>query len=156
MSTLSRWLYLLATRVKALNTLVTCLIHIPILDCIFYISIQGPISATEVSLPSGKPGCQTKNYNFQEKASKPSWKAMTQDGITFKVIFSHDKAMYGRYHGLERLLPQTEKYVRFYRGRWFSGESADRIDIKSACNWGGSFHVEGDDRRICILGMILR
>ena len=141
---------------KTLNNLVMFLIHLHILDFIFYISIQGAISATEISLPSGKPGCQTKNYNFQEQASKPSWKAMTQDGLTFKVIFGHDKALYGRYHGPERLLPQTEKYVRFYRGRWFSGESADRIDIKSACNWGGSVHVGGDDRRICILGMVLR
>lgn len=81
---------------------------------------------------------------------------MTEDGLTFKVIFANDKAMYGRYHGWERILPQMEKYVRFYRTRWFSGDSADQIDIKSACNWGGSAAVSSDVRKICILGMILR
>lgn len=118
--------------------------------------MQGPISATEISLLSGQPGCQTKNFHFQEQSSKPSWQAMTVHGKTFKVIFGHDKAIYGRYHGIERLLPQTEKYVRFYRGRWFSGATAERIDMKSACNWGGSVSVEGEVRRICILGMVLR
>ena len=143
---------------KTFNTLAMCLIHLLIFDMTAYFTffLQGPISATEISLPSGQPGCQTKNYNFQERSSKPSWKAMTIHGITFKVIFGHDKAMYGRYHGMERLLPQTEKYVRFYKGRWFSGESAERINLKSACNWGGSFIVEGEARRICILGMVLR
>ncbi len=81
---------------------------------------------------------------------------MTEDGITFKVIFANDKAMYGKYHGMERILPRMEKHVRFYRRRWFSGDSADQIDIKSACNWGGSENVESEVRRICILGMILR
>lgn len=80
---------------------------------------------------------------------------MTTEGKTFQVIFTNDKAMYGRYHGPERMLPQMEKYVRFYSGRWFSGERADKIDMRTACRWGGSGNVLSDDHRVCILGMVM-
>ena len=115
------------------------------------ISSQGPLSVSDITLPAGRPGCMTENFKFQEKAGKPSWQAITKKEASFLVIFSAIKKMSGTYRGAPvTVFPYMEKFVKYFGGEWFVGETADKMDMFSACNLG-----EGKSLKICILGLVL-
>ncbi|XP_078360290.1 uncharacterized protein LOC144644633 isoform X2 [Oculina patagonica] len=111
---------------------------------------EGPISVEDITLPAGRPGCQTANYKFQEKAGKPTWKAMTEDEAPFLVIFNTRKDMSGTYNGPVKIPGRMERYVRFFDDEWYIGQSPDNLDVMTACDYGN-----GKDFKICILGMVL-
>lgn len=105
---------------------------------------------SDIALPAGRPGCQTENYKFLEKSGKPTWEAMTQDGATFLVIFNTKRDLFGSFNGPVKIPAHMERYVRFFDGEWFAGESHDKMGMLSACNRG-----RGKDLKVCILGMVL-
>ena len=117
--------------------------------------MQGPISVSEVTLPAGKPGCQTENFKFQQEIDKPSWKEITEDGAVFLVIFNMNQDMVGTFNGPMTIPAQTEKYVKYFNGEWFVGDAVDRTDMTTACSRGGSGDVSGDTHLMCILGLVL-
>ena len=113
--------------------------------------MQGTISVSDITLPAGRPGCQSGNFQFQKKSGKPSYAAMTEDEVSVHVIFSLMISYSGTYRGSPvKILPIMERYVKYFRGEWFVGRSADKIDMYTACNLG-----QGKNFKICILGMVL-
>ena len=106
---------------------------------------------SDITLPAGKPGCQTDNFEFQKEAGKPTWKSMASDKESFVVIFRAIKKLSGTYDSTPVLVsPNMEKYVKYFEGQWFVGDSADNMDLNMACNLG-----QGKDFKICILGLVL-
>ena len=105
---------------------------------------------SEITLPAGRPGCQTENYKFQEKAGKPTWKAMTEDEVPIFVVFNLREELSGRFRGPVKISSSMERYVKYFDGQWFIGENADNIDLLTACDYG-----DVKDFKICILGMLL-
>ena len=105
---------------------------------------------SDISLPAGKPGCQTESYKFQKKSGKPTWEAMVEDEATFLVIFNTKRDLSGTFNGPVKIPAHMEKYVRFHGGQWFAGDSHERMGILTACN-----RRAGNKFKVCILGMIL-
>lgn len=108
-----------------------------------------------MTLPAGKPGCQTANFQFQKKIGKPSWKAITEDEAVFLVIFNMKQDAVGTFNGPMTIKAQMERYVKYFEGEWFVGETVDSIDMSTACSRGGSDDVNSDIHTMCILGMVL-
>ena len=106
---------------------------------------------SEITLPAGKPGCQTDNFKFQEDAEKPTWEAMTNNKVSFLVIFSANLYLSGTYHNAPvAVSPHLEKYVKYVEDEWFVGNSANKMNLYTSCNLG-----EGKNFKICILGLVL-
>jgi len=106
---------------------------------------------SDITLPAGKHGCQTDNFEFQKEAGKPTWETMTSDEESFIVIFRAIKKLSGTYGSTPILVsPNMEKYVKYFEGGWFVGDSAGNMDLNTVCNLG-----EGKDFKICILGLVL-
>ena len=116
---------------------------------LFSRGFKGPISVSEITLPAGKPGCQTANFKFQEKAGKPSWDAIRNDEILFVVHFSSSVDLSGSFKGPVAITPRMERYVRYFDGEWFAGTNHDDIDMTTSCSYGG------ENNKICILGLVL-
>ena len=112
--------------------------------------LQGPISVSDITLPAGRPGCQTENYKFQEKSGKPTWEAITKDEATFLIIFNTRRELSGTFRGPVKINPHMERYVKFFDNEWFFGDSHDQMDMTTACNRGSR-----KDFKVCILGLIL-
>lgn len=74
---------------------------------------------------------------------------MTKDEAHFMVIFNTKKELSGSFNGPVNIRLNTEKYVFFYNGEWFAGESRDQIDLVTGCSHGSK------KDKICILGMVL-
>ena len=105
---------------------------------------------SDITLPAGRPGCQTENYKFQEKAGKPTWKAVTEDEVPILVVFNMREELSGNFRGPVKISANMERYVKYFDGQWFIGESPDNIDMLTACDRG-----DVKDSKICILGMVL-
>ncbi|KAL9951279.1 hypothetical protein ACROYT_G043917 [Oculina patagonica] len=113
---------------------------------------EGPISVSEITLPAGSPGCQTDNFKYQQSAGKVSWKAMTEEGKVFIVIFDMNEDLTGTFNGARKITAQMEVYVKYFHGTWFTASSYDDFEVSTACRKGASGN---DDLRICVLGMVL-
>ena len=135
--------------------LTTC--YFFIFQNVFYLHLylQGPISVSEITLPAGKPGCQTANFQFQQEIRKPSWSEIVLEGAVFLVIFNLKQDVVGTFNGPMTISAQMEKYVKFFEGEWFVGDRVDSIDMSTACSRGGSSDVYDDIHKMCILGMVL-
>ena len=105
---------------------------------------------SEITLLAGKPGCQTENYRFQEKAGKPSWEAITKHEAAFLVIFDTTRRFSGDFHGPVEISAYMETYVKYFDGNWYVGDSADQIDMLTACHTANISNFQ-----MCILGMVL-
>ncbi|XP_078353422.1 uncharacterized protein LOC144638115 isoform X2 [Oculina patagonica] len=116
---------------------------------------EGPISVSEITLPAGKPGCQTENFKFQQGINKPSWKEITEDEAVFLVIFNMKQDIVGTFNGPMTISAQMRKFAKYYEGEWFVGETAEKIDMSTACSRGGSGDVSGEIHKMCILGLVL-
>ncbi|KAL9985287.1 hypothetical protein ACROYT_G007668 [Oculina patagonica] len=110
---------------------------------------EGPISVSDITLPAGRPGCQTENFKFQAKAGKPSWDAIIKDETIFLVVFSSNVHLVGSFKGPVAITPRMERYVRYFNGEWFASTNHDDIDMTSSCSYGG------ENNKICILGLVL-
>ncbi|KAJ7378668.1 hypothetical protein OS493_021971, partial [Desmophyllum pertusum] len=61
----------------------------------------------------------------------------------------------GTFNGPMTIKAQMERYVKYFEGEWFVGETVDSIDMSTACSRGGSDDVSSDIHSMCILGMVL-
>ena len=111
---------------------------------------QGPISASDITLAAGTPGCGTKTYKFQVKAGKPTWNDITQKETPFLVIFDIWKELSGNFNGPVKIYHSMERYAKFYSGEWFVGETRNELDLTSGCNKG-----KERENKICIFGLVL-
>lgn len=71
------------------------------------------MSISDVSLPAGEAGCQSKNPEYQSQVTKPSWNEMTTGHKRFHVIFDMLEDLKGAVHGGIDIPKSMSRIVRF-------------------------------------------
>lgn len=78
------------------------------------------ISISDISLPAGRPGCETNDQRYQSATQRPSWKEITAQGKRFTVIFDmltdlkgifNDKATFDIHKSMSRIVQYRYQYM---------------------------------------------
>ncbi|XP_031555995.1 uncharacterized protein LOC116292780 [Actinia tenebrosa] len=115
---------------------------------------EGTMSISDVSLPAGEAGCQSRNPEYQSETTKPSWNEMTNNPKRFHVIFDMLEDLKGAIHGGIDIPKSMSRIVQFSQGKWYTTNGNGEFHLYDGFNNGGS--GDKSNKKISIFGLVLQ